>query len=66
MKVSAYQRMIKSYYFEPFHRGQNVGAISGTGLGLSIVKKSIQIHHGTLSINSEVNKGTEDNYNFTL
>jgi PAS domain S-box-containing protein len=45
--------------FEPFHRGQNVGAISGTGLGLSIVKKSTQIHHGTLSINSEVNKGTE-------
>jgi PAS domain S-box-containing protein len=45
--------------FEPFHRGQNVGAISGTGLGLSIVNKSTQIHHGTLSINSDLNKGTE-------
>jgi PAS domain S-box-containing protein len=45
--------------FEPFHRGQNVGAISGTGLGLSIVKKSTEIHHGFLSIKSIINKGTE-------
>ena len=45
--------------FEPFHRGQNVGAISGTGLGLSIVKRSIEIHHGTLSITSNINKGTK-------
>jgi PAS domain S-box-containing protein len=45
--------------FEPFHRGQNVGAISGTGLGLSIVKKSVEIHQGVLEVRSAINKGTE-------
>ena len=45
--------------FEPFHRAENVGTISGTGLGLSIAKKSVEIHHGTLSIKSQVNRGTQ-------
>jgi PAS domain S-box-containing protein len=45
--------------FEPFHRGQNVGAISGTGLGLSIVKRSTEIHHGMFSLNSTLGKGTK-------
>ena len=32
---------------------------SGTGLGLSMVKKIAEIHGGYMSLESEVNKGSE-------
>jgi two-component system sensor histidine kinase VicK len=44
--------------FESFHRAKNVGNIQGTGLGLSIVKKSVDLHRGTLAVHSEVRVGT--------
>lgn len=44
--------------FETFHRGNNVGNIKGTGLGLSIVKRFVDLHHGTIQAESELNKGT--------
>jgi PAS domain S-box-containing protein len=46
------------HLFESFHRAKNVGSISGTGLGLSIVKKSIELHGGSIEIDSEINAGT--------
>ncbi len=48
-----------SHLFSAFHRGKNVGILPGTGLGLSIVKNCVDIHHGTISVKSEVNIGTE-------
>lgn len=44
--------------FAPFHRASNVGTISGTGLGLAIVKKSVDLHSGKLTVESEVGVGT--------
>ncbi|MFN8531122.1 MAG: PAS domain S-box protein [Anaerolineae bacterium] len=44
--------------FEPFHRAANVGAISGTGLGLVIAKEAIELHGGSITVESEVNVGT--------
>lgn len=44
--------------FEPFYRGSNTNAIHGTGLGLSIVKRSVDLHGGTITFDSAENKGT--------
>jgi PAS domain S-box-containing protein len=44
--------------FEPFHRGKNVKTIAGTGLGLVVVKKCVDLHQGTIAINSEMGVGT--------
>ncbi len=43
--------------FEQFHvEGKSIGA--GTGLGMSITKQIIDLMHGQLIVESEVNKGT--------
>ncbi len=47
-----------SRLFESFHRAKNVGAIPGTGLGLSIVQKSVELHGGTITVQSEIGVGT--------
>ena len=44
--------------FESFHRASNVGTRPGTGLGLVIVKKAVELHGGTISIDSKVDAGT--------
>ena len=46
------------HLFESFYRASNVGDIPGTGLGLSIVKQSVELHRGTIVIDSEVDRGT--------
>jgi signal transduction histidine kinase len=47
------------HLFDLFHRAKNVGNIPGTGLGLSIVKRAVDLHGGTIDVNSEVGKGTQ-------
>ena len=44
--------------FDSFHRADNVGSIPGTGLGLPIVKRSVDLHGGTIAIESQVGTGT--------
>jgi signal transduction histidine kinase len=44
--------------FQPFYRAINAKPISGNGLGLSLTDKIIQIHRGTVSIESQLHKGT--------
>lgn len=44
--------------FDSFYRASNVGTISGTGLGLAIVKKSVDLHGGKITVESEVGVGT--------
>jgi PAS domain S-box-containing protein len=44
--------------FEPFHRAANVGEISGTGLGLNIARQAIELHGGTIALESQLQQGT--------
>ncbi len=46
------------HLFEPFHRGRNVGTIPGTGLGLSIARQFVELHGGTIRVESAVDVGT--------
>jgi len=48
------------HVFERFYRGRNVrqSGIPGTGLGLAIVKEIVNLHDGTLEIESVLGKGT--------
>lgn len=44
--------------FETFNRCSNVGHVPGTGLGLAIVKRCLDLHGGTIVIESQINQGT--------
>lgn len=47
----------KKKIFDPFFTTKDVG--EGTGLGMAIVYKIIQKHNGSLTVESELGKGTE-------
>jgi len=44
--------------FTTFTRGSNVGQRPGTGLGLVVVRRCVQLHGGTLRLESETGQGT--------
>jgi len=44
--------------FESFHRASNVQSRPGTGLGLAIAKKSVELHGGSITVDTKVGVGT--------
>ena len=48
----------QDHLFTSFFRGKNVTNIQGTGLGLHIVKRYIDLLHGTVNLQSQLNRGT--------
>lgn len=47
-----------SNLFEPFFRSSNAEGKPGTGLGLTLTRRIIGLHKGTLTVHSDVEKGT--------
>jgi PAS domain S-box-containing protein len=44
--------------FDAFHRAGNVEQFQGTGLGLAIAKQAVELHNGTISVESQLGVGT--------
>jgi len=52
------------YIFDRFHKTNSNDNLSGSGLGLAIAKQIAIRHDITISVNSEINKGTEFIFRF--
>ncbi|WP_234735538.1 sensor histidine kinase [Tellurirhabdus bombi] len=46
------------HIYEPFFRAENAKRIHGYGIGLPLTYRIIQLHHGQISVSSQINKGT--------
>ena len=46
------------HIFEAFHRAENAADVQGTGLGLTIAKKAVDLHGGTITVESVEGEGT--------
>lgn len=46
------------YIYDPFFRASNTAQFNGYGIGLPLARNIIQLHEGTLTVTSMVNKGT--------
>jgi signal transduction histidine kinase len=44
--------------FQVFHRASNVGDIQGTGLGLLLAKRCVDLHRGSIALQSKEGAGT--------
>jgi signal transduction histidine kinase len=47
-----------THIFTPFYRGENKSYAPGNGIGLSLTQRIIVLHHGSLSVASQMHKGT--------
>ncbi len=46
------------FVFDPFYRASHAGDVPGFGIGLSICQRIADLHHGILSVTSELGEGS--------
>jgi signal transduction histidine kinase len=46
------------HIFERFHRAGNVGAVGGAGIGLATVREIVQLHGGSITVESRPGQGS--------
>jgi signal transduction histidine kinase len=46
------------FVFDPFYRSSHTSQVPGFGIGLSICQRIVDLHHGTLSVASELGRGS--------
>ena len=49
----------QEHIFDRFYRGPDGRTVPGTGLGLSVVKSLVDLHGGTITVESEPDRGSE-------
>ena len=54
------------YIFQPFFRAENTAASKGYGIGLSLVERIVNLHQGSISVESEQNGWTEFTVKFPV
>ena len=54
------------YIFQPFFRAENTAASKGYGIGLSLVERIVNLHLGSISVQSEQNGWTEFTVKFPI
>ena len=52
--------------FNRFSKVENSNVVGGTGIGLALVKELVELHKGTISVESELNKGSRFRINLPL
>lgn len=57
-QTSSYSQCYREKIFKPFTRLHNKNTFKGTGIGLSICKKIVDIHNGSIVVESNEDGGT--------
>ena len=56
----------KEKIFDAYYRSSNAHNIKGEGIGLFVVKENLNLLNGTITVNSELNKGSNFIINIPL